>query len=129
VERFENRKRCSPYTHSVNPKRLLARLVAGHLRNVSFRDLSSRGVVKDYHINIFFSDEDDGYIADIPDLEACSAFGTSAEAALAEVERAKDAWVAAAREAGKPIPEPRSVRSSIRRDSENRRCRGVRPHG
>jgi len=37
--------------------------------------------VKDYHINIFWSDEDGGYIADIPDLEACSAFGsTQAEA-------------------------------------------------
>ena len=31
----------------------------------------------DYHINIFFSDEDGGYIADIPDLEACSAFGAT----------------------------------------------------
>ena len=61
--------------------------------------------MKDYHINIFFSDEDDGYIADIPDLDACSAFGGSAEEALAEVERAKSAWIAAAR--GKPIPEPR----------------------
>jgi len=59
------------------------------------------GGVKDYHINIFFSDEDDGYIADIPDLEACSAFGGSAEEALTEVERAKSAWIAAARAAGK----------------------------
>ena len=63
--------------------------------------------MKDYHINIFFSDEDDSYIADIPDLEACCAFGTSAKAALAEVERAKDAWLTAARETGKTIPEPR----------------------
>jgi predicted RNase H-like HicB family nuclease len=31
--------------------------------------------MKDYHINIFYSDEDEGYIADIPDLEACSSFG------------------------------------------------------
>ncbi len=61
----------------------------------------------DYHINVFYSDDDRGYIADVPDLEACSAFGTSPEAALAEVERAKEAWLAAAREAGRPIPEPR----------------------
>ena len=61
----------------------------------------------DYHINIFYSDEDEGYIADIPDLEACSAFGETAEQALAEVERAKAAWLAAAREARKPIPAPR----------------------
>jgi len=57
--------------------------------------------VKDYHINIFFSEEDEGYIADVPDLEACSAFGATAEQALAEVERAKSAWIAAARDAGK----------------------------
>jgi len=63
--------------------------------------------VSDYHINIFFSEEDDGYIADIPDLDSCSAFGKTAEEALAEVERAKSAWLTAAREAGKPIPPPR----------------------
>ena len=63
--------------------------------------------MSDYHINVFYSEEDAGYIADIPDLESCSAFGASAEEALAEVEKAKEAWVAAARDAGKPIPEPR----------------------
>jgi predicted RNase H-like HicB family nuclease len=63
--------------------------------------------VKDYHINIFWSDEDGGYIADIPDLEACSAFGATAAEALAEVERARTAWLEAARSQGKPIPEPR----------------------
>ena len=61
----------------------------------------------DYHINIFYSDEDGGYIADVPDLDSCSAFGSTPEAALAEVERAKTAWLAAAREAGKPVPAPR----------------------
>lgn len=63
--------------------------------------------MSDYHINIFYSDEDGGYIADIPDLDACSAFGRTADEALAEVERAKSAWIAAAREAGKAVPEPR----------------------
>ena len=61
----------------------------------------------DYHINIFYSDEDGGYIADIPDLDACSAFGTTPEQALAAVEIAKDAWLTAARDAGRPIPAPR----------------------
>ncbi len=60
-----------------------------------------------YHINIFFSEEDGGYIADIPDLDSCSAFGDTPEEALSEVERAKAAWLAAAKEAGKPIPPPR----------------------
>ena len=63
--------------------------------------------MSDYHINIFYSDEDGGYIADVPDLESCSAFGKSAEEALAQVELAKEAWLAAAREAGKPVPPPR----------------------
>jgi len=38
--------------------------------------------MRDYHINIFYSEEDGGYIADIPDLEACSAFGDTPEEAL-----------------------------------------------
>jgi len=48
-----------------------------------------------------------GYIADIPDLDACSAFGDTPEKALAEVEIAKAAWLKAARRARKPIPRPR----------------------
>ena len=63
--------------------------------------------MKDYHINIFYSEEDGGYIADIPDLEACSAFGETPAEALAEVEMAKAAWLEAARAEDKPIPEPR----------------------
>ena len=62
--------------------------------------------MKDYHINIFYSEEDDGYIADIPDLEACSAFGDTAEEALRQVEIAKELWLEVARAEGKPIPEP-----------------------
>lgn len=63
--------------------------------------------MSDYHINIFFSEEDKGYIADIPDLDSCSAFGKTPEEALMEVERAKTAWLEAARAEGKPIPSPR----------------------
>jgi len=63
--------------------------------------------VKDYHINIFYSDEDGGYIADIPDLRSCSAFGATAEEALREVEVAKRVWLEAARAEGKPIPDPK----------------------
>jgi predicted RNase H-like HicB family nuclease len=64
-------------------------------------------MMADYHINIFYSDQDGGYIADIPDLEACSAFGETPEEALREVEVAKAAWLEAARAEGKPIPAPR----------------------
>ena len=63
--------------------------------------------MKDYHINIFYSDEDEGYIADIPDLESCSAFGATPQDALREVEVAKKAWLDAARAERKPIPAPR----------------------
>jgi predicted RNase H-like HicB family nuclease len=63
--------------------------------------------MSDYHINVFYSDEDGGYIADVPDLESCSAFGATPEEALTEMELAKAAWLAAARDAGMPIPEPR----------------------
>jgi predicted RNase H-like HicB family nuclease len=63
--------------------------------------------MRDYHINIFFSEEDGGYIADIPDLVSCSAFGETPEQALAELARARTAWLEAARKNSKPIPEPR----------------------
>jgi predicted RNase H-like HicB family nuclease len=63
--------------------------------------------MSDYHINIFYSEEDGGYIADIPDLEACSAFGQTPEKALAEVKKAMSAWLKAAKKQGKPIPAPR----------------------
>lgn len=63
--------------------------------------------MRDYHINIFYSEEDGGYIADVPDLRGLSAFGATPAEALAELERAKAAWLDAARERGLPIPRPR----------------------
>ena len=63
--------------------------------------------MKDYHINIFYSEEDEGYIADIPDLQHCSAFGETAEEALQEVLQAKAAWLETAKAQGKPVPAPR----------------------
>ena len=62
--------------------------------------------MRDYHINIFYSEEDEGYIADIPDLPGCSAFGETPFEALQEVQIAKSAWLEAAREEGIAIPEP-----------------------
>jgi predicted RNase H-like HicB family nuclease len=63
-------------------------------------------MMKDYHINIFYSEDDEGYVADIPDLKACSAFAETPSQALAEVLVAKEIWLAAAKENGKPIPTP-----------------------
>ena len=62
--------------------------------------------MSDYHVDVFYSEGDAAYVADIPDLEACSAFGSSPEQALAEVEQAKRAWLGAAQENGRPVPEP-----------------------
>ena len=69
--------------------------------------------MKDYHINIFYSEEDRSYIADIPDLEYCSAFGDTPEEALREVLLAQAAWLEAARELGNPIPPPMYPPSDI----------------
>ena len=63
--------------------------------------------MKDYHINIFYSEDDEGYIADIPDLRFCSAFGSTPEEALRQVQIAKAAWIEAARAEGKPVPQPK----------------------
>ncbi len=60
----------------------------------------------DYHINVFYSQEDGGYVADVPDLPHCSAFGDTPEQALAEVLKAKAAWIEAAKAEGKPVPPP-----------------------
>jgi predicted RNase H-like HicB family nuclease len=62
--------------------------------------------MKDYHINIFYSDEDGGYIADIPDLKNCSAFGKTPNDALREVQVAQKLWLEEARNNNLLVPEP-----------------------
>ena len=59
-----------------------------------------------YHIDIFWSDEDGGYIANVPDLRYCSAFGESYEEALREVLVAMELHLDTLRELNRPIPEP-----------------------
>lgn len=61
----------------------------------------------DYHINVFYSEDDGGYIADIPDLKYCSAFGKTPAEAVQEVQKARDAWLESARLDGKLPPAPR----------------------
>ena len=63
--------------------------------------------MKDYHINIFYSPEDEAYIADIPDFEMCSAHGDTPQEALEQVLIARDAIIAVMRDNGQPIPKPR----------------------
>jgi predicted RNase H-like HicB family nuclease len=59
-----------------------------------------------YPSRIFWSEEDEGFIAEAADLPGCSAFGETAEEAIRELEDAKAAWIEAARAAGNPIPAP-----------------------
>lgn len=60
-----------------------------------------------YNINVYWSDEDGCWIADVPDLRPCSAHGDTPEDAMANVRNAIDGWLAVARDRGFPIPEPR----------------------
>lgn len=60
-----------------------------------------------YHIHVFWSDEDQCWIADVPDLRFCSAHGQTPAGAVAELEVAVAGWLETARERGIPIPEPR----------------------
>lgn len=50
----------------------------------------------DYRVQLFWSEEDGRYVADIPELAPCTAVGATAEEALAKVEALKSAWLAAA---------------------------------
>jgi len=59
-----------------------------------------------YPAQVFWSDEDEGFIAIAPDLPGCSSFGETQAEALAELKPAIEAWIEAARAANNPIPDP-----------------------
>jgi len=59
-----------------------------------------------YAIEIFFSEEDEGYIAVAPELPGCSAFGETEEEALCEIKTAMELWLTAAKKEGRLIPPP-----------------------
>lgn len=60
-----------------------------------------------YHINVFWSADDDCWIADVPDLRPCSAHGDTPVEAISEAEVAIALWLEVARDKGFEIPEPR----------------------
>ncbi|PKP54363.1 MAG: type II toxin-antitoxin system HicB family antitoxin [Candidatus Altiarchaeales archaeon HGW-Altiarchaeales-3] len=59
-----------------------------------------------YAIEIFYSEEDEGYIAVIPELPGCSAFGETEKDALKEIMAAMDLWLKTAEKEGMEIPQP-----------------------
>ena len=61
-----------------------------------------------YCIEVYWSAEDDAWIADVPDLRYCTAHGPTAHEAVAEVELTMELWLEAARSDGRPVPEPSS---------------------
>ena len=59
-----------------------------------------------YVIELFYSEEDNGYIAIIPELPGCSAFGETDEKALEEIKIAMELWLETAKKEGRKIPRP-----------------------
>jgi predicted RNase H-like HicB family nuclease len=59
-----------------------------------------------YTAHLMWSNEDNGFIAIVPQLPGCSAFGKSMEKAARELQSAIDTWIDAAKAAGKPVPAP-----------------------
>ena len=66
-----------------------------------------------YEIIIYWSSEDQVFVADVPELPGCMAHGPSPTAALTSVQEAIDLWIATAREFGDPVPEPKGRRLSF----------------
>jgi predicted RNase H-like HicB family nuclease len=63
-----------------------------------------------YEVIIYWSEEDEAFVAEVPKLPGCAAHGPSQEAALANAQDAIRLWVDTAKEFGDPIPEPKGRR-------------------
>lgn len=63
-----------------------------------------------YEIIIYWSNEDQVFVAEVPELPGCMAHGKTQEAALAHANEAIQLWIETAREFGDPIPEPKGER-------------------
>ncbi|GIW32557.1 MAG: type II toxin-antitoxin system HicB family antitoxin [Meiothermus ruber] len=63
-----------------------------------------------YEIIIYWSQEDDVFIAEVPELPGCMAHGDTPEAALANAQQAIELWIETAREFGDPVPAPKGRR-------------------
>jgi predicted RNase H-like HicB family nuclease len=63
-----------------------------------------------YEVIIYWSDEDNCFIAEVPELPGCMAHGDNHESALANVRAAMDLWIETAREFNDPIPAPKGHR-------------------
>jgi len=66
-----------------------------------------------YEVVIYWSDEDEAFVAEVPELPGCMAHGDSYESALANAQSAIELWVETAHEFGDPIPEPKGRRLAL----------------
>ena len=66
-----------------------------------------------YEVIIFWSNEDEAFIAEVPELPGCMAHGAGQEAALANVRDAMELWLTTAKEFGDSIPEPKGRRLQL----------------
>ncbi|MEW6086759.1 MAG: type II toxin-antitoxin system HicB family antitoxin [bacterium] len=60
-----------------------------------------------YEVIIYWSNEDQAFIAEVPELAGCAADGETYQEALANVEQIIHEWIETAKELGRPIPEPK----------------------
>ena len=60
-----------------------------------------------YEIILYWSNDDDAFIAEVPELSGCASGGATRQEALANVEIVIAEWIATARELGREIPEPK----------------------
>ena len=60
-----------------------------------------------YEIIIFWSEEDDAYVAEVPELSGCMADGKTYQEAVANTEQIIQQWIETAKELGRPIPKPK----------------------
>lgn len=63
-----------------------------------------------YAIILYWSNADDAFVAEVPELPGCAAHGDSQENALKNINQAMELWIDTAKEAGDPIPEPKGER-------------------
>ncbi len=63
-----------------------------------------------YETIIYWSEDDQAFVAEVPELPGCMAHGDSYEAALANVKEAMQLWIDTANEFGDPVPEPKGHR-------------------
>ena len=63
-----------------------------------------------YEIIMYWSNEDEAFVAEVPELPGCAAHGDTQEKALSEINTAMDLWIETAREFGDPVPEPKGER-------------------